>query len=127
MKTKGSSYVRIGNGESENKNPNVTAPLPIGYCKSKSSKASMTPCNEKKKLRDQSSSQYSTKHRAKPQLRSTFSASNLLKGREVLNHITGFCTDMKNFAKRGSRKRISENRGLKEKVRERMPLIVREG
>ncbi|XP_004307570.1 PREDICTED: uncharacterized protein LOC101305796 [Fragaria vesca subsp. vesca] len=75
----------------------------------------------------QSRQKISTKHRAKPQLRSTFSASNLLKGREVLNHITGLCTDMKNFAKRGSRKKISENRGLKEKVRDRMPLIVREG
>ncbi|XP_062002143.1 uncharacterized protein LOC133719962 [Rosa rugosa] len=126
MKTKSSNYVCSVNDENENKNPNMAAPLPIAPCKSKSRKASMTPCNEKKKQGDESS-QDSSKHGVKPKLKSTFSASNLLKGREILNQITEFCTDMKNLTKRCSRKQTLENSCLKEKVRERMPLIVREG
>ncbi|XP_050380869.1 uncharacterized protein LOC126798080 [Argentina anserina] len=129
MKTKSSRYARNANEErDENKNPNVTASLPIGYCKSKSTKASiMTTCNEKKKKQGDRSSQDLSKYCVKPQLNSTFSASNLLRGRDILNQITGFCTDMKNLAKRGSRNKTLENCDRKEKIRERMPLIVRKG
>ena len=119
MKTKNSNHVRNVHEESENKNPNLAAQIPIPRCNSKSRKAAMTPRNE--------SSQDSSKQRVKPQLRSTFSASNLLRGREILNQITEFCTELKNLAKKGSRKETSENNSLKEGARERMPLIIREG
>lgn len=126
MKTKNSNHVRNVHEESENKNPNLAAQIPIPRCNSKSRKAAMTPLYEKKKQGDESS-QDSSKHRLKPQLRSAFSASNLLRGREILNQITEFCTELKNLAKKGSRKETSENNSLKEGARERMPLIVKEG
>lgn len=111
--------------ESENKNPNFPPPLPLS--KTKTTKAPMNPSNVKKKAVDESSHGSSNFGR-KPQLKSTFSASNLLGGRAMLNQITEFCAELKKLARRGSRKGGSSERvGLKERVRERIPLIVREG
>ncbi|CAN6577068.1 unnamed protein product [Malus baccata var. baccata] len=88
--------------ESENKNPNIPASIP--RCKTKSKKAVVNPSSEKKKQVDESSFQDSSKNGRKPQLKTTFSASNLLGGREILNQITEFCTELKKLARRGSRK-----------------------
>ncbi|TQE10920.1 hypothetical protein C1H46_003493 [Malus baccata] len=93
----------------------------------KSKKAVVNPSSEKKKQVDESSFQDSSKNGRKPQLKTTFSASNLLGGREILNQITEFCTELKKLARRGSRKGGREGDSLKkESVRERMPLLVKE-
>ncbi|KAM2890851.1 hypothetical protein COP2_009222 [Malus domestica] len=111
--------------ESENKNPNIPASIP--RCKTKSKKAAVNPSSEKKKQVDESSFQDSSKNGRKPRLKTTFSASNLLGGREILNQITEFCTELKKLARRGSRKGRREGGSLKkESVRERMPLLVKE-
>lgn len=65
----------------------------------------------------------------KPQLKSTFSAQNLLGGREILSQISGFCSELKRLATRG-RKGTSLQSGVSEEVkecvvhRERVPLLV---
>ncbi|CAL8169817.1 unnamed protein product [Prunus armeniaca] len=125
MKTKNSNSLCNVYEESENKNPNFPPPVPLS--KTKTTKAPMNPSNVKKKAVDESSHGSSNFGR-KPQLKSTFSASNLLGGRAMLNQITEFCAELKKLARRGSRKGGSSERvGLKERVRERIPLIVREG
>ncbi|KAB2631352.1 hypothetical protein D8674_008871 [Pyrus ussuriensis x Pyrus communis] len=125
MKTENSNSFSNVHEESENKNPNIPASIP--RCKTKSKKAAVNPSSEKKKQVDESSFQDSSKNGRKPQLKTTFSASNLLGGREILNQITEFCTELKKLARRGSRKGAREGGSLKkEGVRERMPLLVKE-
>lgn len=116
------------NEDSENKNPNVSAPIPYGRTKPR--RASTKPSTEKKKQRDDSS-ENSWKHEHKPQLRSTFSARNLLGRREILNQITDFCSEIKKLGRTSWKKGATEKEHvvlgeLKERVRdrERMPLLV---
>ncbi|KAB2608199.1 hypothetical protein D8674_011367 [Pyrus ussuriensis x Pyrus communis] len=72
----------------------------------------------------ESSFHNSTKNRWKPQLKCTFSVSNLLGEHEILNQITEFCTELKKLAPRGSRKGGTERGCLEERIRESIPLIV---
>lgn len=62
-----------------------------------------------------------------PRLRSTFSARNLKGGREILNQITEFCSELKKLAKKGSKRATTEKvlGEMKERVEEkgRVPLL----
>ncbi|XP_059463203.1 uncharacterized protein LOC132192035 [Corylus avellana] len=123
------SYFSKNSMDSENKNPNVSAPIPNGRT-TKSKKAASKPSTEVKK-------QFGNplEHEKKPQLRSTFSARNLLGGREILNQITEFCSELKKLGSKSSKKSTEKEEHrvlgeLKERVRdrERMPLLeTREG
>lgn len=123
LRTKGSYFSKNSISDSENKNPNVSAPIPNGKTKSKK-------LTEMKKQFGNPS-----EHEKKPQLRSTFSARNLLAGREILNQITEFCSELKKLGSKSSKKAVEkEHHGvlgeLKERVRdrERMPLLnIKEG
>ena len=72
------------------------------------------------------------KNDKKKQLKSTFSAQNLLGGREILSQITEFCSELKKLARKGSKKGTSEkaSSGVLEEAkvkglgRERMPLLA---
>uniref|UniRef100_A0A2N9ECZ1 Uncharacterized protein n=1 Tax=Fagus sylvatica TaxID=28930 RepID=A0A2N9ECZ1_FAGSY len=98
LKTKGS------NEDSENKNPNIFAPIANDGIDSK--KAAMKTSNEKKirkQLNDESSENSFVDER-KPQLKSSFSAHNLLGGQEILNQITEFCCELKKLGRKSWKK-----------------------
>ena len=84
---------------------------------------------EKTKLDDLRDSSGKSDRRS---LKSTFSARNLVAGREILSQITEFCAELKRMVKKGSKKGVSEKASdgilgeLKERVRERerAPLLV---
>ena len=74
----------------------------------------------------------SAKSDRKRGLKSTFSARNLVAGREILSQITEFCAELKKMASKSSKKGASQKASdgvfgeLKERVREkeRRPLLV---
>jgi hypothetical protein len=124
LRAKGSYFSKNSMEDSENKNPNVSAPIPNGRT-TKSKKAASKPSTEMKKQFGNPS-----EHEKKPHLRSTFSARNLLGGREILNQITEFCSELKKLGSKTSKKATEKEKHgvlgeLKERVRdrERMPLL----
>lgn len=124
LRTKGSYFSKNPIEDSENKNPNVSAPIPNGRTKSK--KAASKPSTEMKKQFGNPPA-----HEKKPHLRSTFSARNLLGGREILNQITEFCSELKKLGSKSSKKATEkEQHGvlgeLKEREREREKARARE-
>ncbi|XP_041028565.1 uncharacterized protein LOC121268377 isoform X2 [Juglans microcarpa x Juglans regia] len=131
LKTKGSYYSQSSSIEDgENRNPNVSAPIPNGRTRSEKATRKPSTENEKKSVE---LSENSSKHDRKPQMRNTFSARNLLGGREILNQITEFCSELKKLGRRRSWKKgtkAKEQDGvlgeLKKRVRdrERSPLLV---
>ncbi|XP_022748134.1 uncharacterized protein LOC111297768 [Durio zibethinus] len=117
------------NDDNENRNPNLSTP-PLGaktMPKKMAKKSSMVEKTQLDDLRDNSA-----KSDRKRRLKSTFSARNLVAGREILKQITEFCVQLKKMASKGSEKRASEKASdgvlgeLKERVREneRMPLLL---
>ncbi|TKY62592.1 hypothetical protein E2542_SST12450 [Spatholobus suberectus] len=72
------------------------------------------------------------KSHRKYQLKSTFSAQNLLGGREILSQISGFCSELKRLGrgKKGTSEKGASPSGVSEEVkqsvvqRERVPLLV---
>lgn len=125
--------------DSENKNPNFSAPNPKGRS-NKPKKPMMRSNMEIPKHLNGTSMECPVKSdHKKPQLRSTFSAQNLLGGREILTQITGFCSELKRLARKGYSKKgviekASSPSGLSEELKgavvhkERVPLLaVKEG
>ncbi|XP_061352926.1 uncharacterized protein LOC133297745 [Gastrolobium bilobum] len=116
----------------ENKNPNFSATHPNGRT-NKLKKPLMRPIKENSEQLN-GSKEYPVESHRKSKLKSTFSAQNLLGGREILGQITGFCSELKRLARKGSKKGATENaptksgvsEELKETVghRERVPLLV---
>ncbi|PQP99076.1 uncharacterized protein Pyn_37798 [Prunus yedoensis var. nudiflora] len=88
--------------ESENKNPNFPPPVPLS--KTKPTKAPMNPSNVKKKAVDESSHGSSNFGR-KPQLKSTFSASNLLGRASNVESNHGILCGIEEIGKTGFEKR----------------------
>ncbi|XP_058003740.1 uncharacterized protein LOC110667366 [Hevea brasiliensis] len=105
----------------ENKNPNLYAFPPVV------SKNAMTKSGAEKKRQMGDSHGNSSK----PKLRSTFSARNLRGGRAILSQITEFCSELKKFVKKGSKKGSREKVSngvlgdMEERVgeKERVPLL----
>ncbi|XP_038698924.1 uncharacterized protein LOC119996387 [Tripterygium wilfordii] len=88
------------NKDGENQNPNLpTPPIP----RAKSMKAAFKSSTEKKKpIND-----LSPREEAPPKLKSTLSARNLFAGRDIINHITEFCNELKRMV--ATRARDREN------------------
>ncbi|KHN07392.1 hypothetical protein glysoja_012690 [Glycine soja] len=120
--------------DSENRNPNFSAPLPNAPLPngraSKLKKPLIKTNKANSKQMDNGPVECPVKSsNKKPQLKSTFSAQNLLGGREIMSQISGFCSELKRLATRG-RKGTSLQSGVSEEVkecvvhRERVPLLV---
>uniref|UniRef100_A0A5B6YVG5 Uncharacterized protein n=1 Tax=Davidia involucrata TaxID=16924 RepID=A0A5B6YVG5_DAVIN len=137
MNTNGLKPPHQFNEDSENQNPNITIPC----CNTESSKlekATMKSSSRKKKLLNELP-ENSLQNERKPKLKNTFSARNLFAGRELLNQIMEFCSELKNLRKKipvSAKKGMPEENGgkvsgdLEERVgdRERVPLVgVEEG
>lgn len=86
------------NEDSENQNPNSLTP-PI--LQAKSMKAAIKSSTEKTKMADDMS-----QNKEPPRLKSTLSARNLFAGRDIINQITEFCSELKRIA---TRARETEN------------------
>ncbi|OMO80823.1 hypothetical protein COLO4_23930 [Corchorus olitorius] len=93
------------NEDSENQNPNFSTPP---NHQAKSLKAAIKSSSEKKKPIDQDMSQ-NQNDEVKPSL----SARNLFagSGRDILGHITDFCTELKKLATRARERENEENKG----------------
>ncbi|XP_030515358.1 uncharacterized protein LOC115729043 isoform X2 [Rhodamnia argentea] len=91
----------IANQDSENQNPNLSTPLNL-YSITKETIKSST---EKKKAADDAS-----EATAFPRLKSTLSARNLFAGRDILNQISEFCSELKKLATRTKEKENAEKR-----------------
>nr|AFK48905.1 unknown [Lotus japonicus] len=123
------------NEESENRNPNFSAVKDNGGTK-KMKKPLIPNGGNPKQLNGSTTKECPARSDRKPKLRSTFSAQNLLGGREILSQITGFCSELKRLARKGSKKGTSENaprpngvseeeqKEKDEEKRERVPLLV---
>ncbi|CAI8614023.1 unnamed protein product [Vicia faba] len=109
----------------ENKNPNFTATNFDGGT-NKLKKPLLKEMNDTKECE--------VKSNRRSKLKSTFSAQNLLGGREIMSQITGFCSELKRLATRkGAGKKGGDSDSnrvlgeLKEKTvrkKERVPLLV---
>jgi len=124
--------------DNENKNPNFTVTNLDGGTKKlkKPLLRSNTKRDNLEELTDSKECPVRSNRRSK--LKSTFSAQNLLGGREILSQITGFCSELKRLATRkgstkkgwGNEKGSNSNgvlEELKEKSmgrKERVPLLV---
>ncbi|XP_048442099.1 uncharacterized protein LOC103945874 [Pyrus x bretschneideri] len=102
--------------DSENQNPNVSTP-PMNQAKSM--KATIKSSTEKKQPIESTL----PNDEVLPKLRSTLSARNLFAGRDLLNQITDFCSELKRMAMRVREGEDVENSdvrkspaGLKEEV-----------
>ncbi|XVE76710.1 hypothetical protein DITRI_Ditri13aG0003300 [Diplodiscus trichospermus] len=95
------------NEDSENQNPNLSTPP---NHQAKSLKAAIKSSSEKKKPIDDDISQSDET----PRLKSTLSARNLFAGRDILNHITEFCNELKKLATR-----VRETENDEEKLSEK--------
>ncbi|XP_019444097.1 PREDICTED: uncharacterized protein LOC109348239 isoform X2 [Lupinus angustifolius] len=141
----GRSYVKLSeksrrpncsgnsNEENENKNPNFSSSNPNF---SSSNPKGITTNPKKPLMRSESKI---PKHPVKNdrKLKSTFSAQNLLGGRDILNQITGFCSELKRLAstrkcyyKKGESEKCSSSSDVSEElkkeevvVKERVPLL----
>lgn len=114
--------------DTENKNPNFTATNFDGGTTNKLKKPLLEERNDSKECDVRSD--------RRSKLKSTFSAQNLLGGREIMSQITGFCSELKRLATRkGASKKgggadpnvVLGELNLKEKTvrrKERAPLLV---
>ncbi|KAK9283048.1 hypothetical protein L1049_011276 [Liquidambar formosana] len=84
------------NEDSENQNPNLSTPP---NQQAKSLKAAIKSSMENKKLIGNSVN--SMQNDETPRLKSTLSARNLFAGKDILNQITEFCSELKKIATRG--------------------------
>ncbi|XP_021280266.1 uncharacterized protein LOC110413674 [Herrania umbratica] len=97
------------NEDGENQNPNLSTPP---NHQAKSLKAAMKSSSEKKKPIDDISQSDEM-----PRLKSTLSARNLFAGRDILNHITDFCNELKKLTTR-ARERENEEKLSEKKSQE---------
>ncbi|KAL9331615.1 hypothetical protein ACSQ67_001225 [Phaseolus vulgaris] len=122
------------NEDSENRNPNFTAPLPNDSRTNKLKKP-LTKTNNaipNPKELNTGPVECPVKSHRKNKLKSTFSAQNLLGGREILSQISGFCSELKRLArgKKGTSEKRGSSSGVSEEVKEsvvpkeRVPLFV---
>ncbi|XP_062174949.1 uncharacterized protein LOC133880083 [Alnus glutinosa] len=95
------------NEDTENQNPNLSTP-PI--LQANSMKAAIKSSTEKKKMADDMS-----QNNEPPRLKSTLSARNLFAGRDIINQITEFCSELKRIATR-TRERENVERLIVEKI-----------
>ena len=86
---------------SENQNPNLSTPL--NHHEAKSLKAAIKSSSEKKKPID-----IISQSDEMPRLKNALSARNLFAGRDILNHITEFCNELKKLATRAREKENDE-------------------
>ncbi|GLT96113.1 hypothetical protein SLE2022_137590 [Rubroshorea leprosula] len=96
--------------DSENKNPNLSSTPSVEEKTLLKLKKSSTKSTTEKKIgmkMDYSVENLGKKDR-KPGLRSTFSARNLVPGREIMSQITDFCAELKKMMRKGSKKGASE-------------------
>ncbi|OMO70239.1 hypothetical protein COLO4_28674 [Corchorus olitorius] len=124
---KGSKSSQHLNEDNENRNPNLSSTPPLAAKSTNQKKLTKkSPVDEKTLLENLGES--SAKSTRKQGLKSTFSARNLVAGREILSQITEFCAQMKKMARKGSKKGASDKTlgEVKERVREkeRVPLLV---
>lgn len=127
--------------DNENKNPNFTVTnldggtnklkKPLLRSKSNTKRDNLKELNDSKECPPERSNRRS-------KLKSTFSAQNLLGGREILSQITGFCSELKRLATRkgstkkgGGNEKGSNSNGVLEELKEkskgrkeRVPLLV---
>ncbi|XP_020213366.1 uncharacterized protein LOC109797668 [Cajanus cajan] len=117
--------------DSENRNPNFSGPLPSGRT-NKLKKPLMKTNGPNPKQLD-GPVECGAKSNRKSQLKSTFSAQNLLGGREILSQISGLCSELKRLArgKKGTSEKVASSSGwvseeVKESMvhKERVPLLV---
>ncbi|KAL2320803.1 hypothetical protein Fmac_029772 [Flemingia macrophylla] len=117
--------------DSENRDPNFSAPLPSG--RTNKLKKPLMKTNRPSPKEFDGSVECAVKSNRKSQLKSTFSAQNLLGGREILSQISGFCSELKRLArgKKGTSEKVASSSGgvseeVKESVvhKERVPLVV---
>lgn len=126
--------------DNENTNPNFTVTNLVGGTNKLKKPLLRSKSNTKrdnlKELNDLKECPVRSNRRSK--LKSTFSAQNLLGGREILSQITGFCSELKRLATRkgSTKKGVGNEKGsnsngvleeLKEKSKgrkERIPLLV---
>lgn len=85
--------------DSENQNPNSVTP----QNQVKSLKAAIKSSSEKNNIQNNDTSH---NDEVLPRLKATLSARNLFAGRDIFNHITDFCNEMKKLA---TRARETEN------------------
>ncbi|KAM1158076.1 hypothetical protein FF1_028609 [Malus domestica] len=102
--------------DGENQNPNLSTP-PMNQAKAM--KATIKSSTEKKQPIESTP----PNNEVLPKLRSTLSARNLFAGRDILNQITDFCSELKRMAMRAREREDVENSdvrkspaGLKEEV-----------
>ncbi|GAU36920.1 hypothetical protein TSUD_331930, partial [Trifolium subterraneum] len=116
----------------ENKNPNFSAKNLEGGSK-KLKKPLLRQESKRDSLKEMNGSkECPMRSNGKSRLKSTFSAQNLLGGREILSQITGFCSELKRLATRkGSSKKGANSNGVLEEMKEktkgskeRVPLLV---
>lgn len=94
--------------DSENQNPNLSSPLNLYSIPKETIKSSA----EKKKAVDDASEEAT----ALPRLRSTLSARNLFAGRDILNQISEFCSELKKLATRTKEKENLEKQNAAKDV-----------
>ncbi|OMO69775.1 hypothetical protein CCACVL1_19280 [Corchorus capsularis] len=92
------------NEDSENQNPNFSTPP---NHQAKSLKAAIKSSSEKKKPIDQDMSQNDEVNKPSLSARNLFAGS----GRDILGHITDFCTELKKLATRARERENEENKG----------------
>ncbi|GLT39728.1 hypothetical protein SLA2020_139040 [Shorea laevis] len=92
--------------DSENKNPNLSSTPPIEEKTLLKLKKPSTKSTTEKKIgmKMDGSVENLGKNDRKPSLRSTFSARNLVPGREIMSQITDFCAELKKIVRKGSKK-----------------------
>ncbi|XP_027351086.1 uncharacterized protein LOC113862155 [Abrus precatorius] len=114
--------------DNENKDPNFSAPNQNFKTNKPKKKPLMRPNKDNaKQLNGQT--ECSVKSHGKSKLRSTFSAQNLLGGREILSQISGFYSELKRLARKGSKKgtneKVQSSSVVSEEVeKKRVPLLV---
>ena len=112
--------------DNENKNPNFSASIPNG--RTNKPKKPLVRQDKENPKHSNGSMECPVKSDRKSQLKSTFSAQNLLGGREILSQITGFCSELKRLARKGSKKGATDKApspsGVSEEQMKRIPLLM---
>ncbi|GMI75761.1 hypothetical protein like AT3G52110 [Hibiscus trionum] len=117
--TQPSVFSKIDDGE--NQDPNLSPPPPNQLAKSL--KEAIKSSGERKKpMATDDISQPPTDEMR--QLKSTLSTRNLFAGRDIMSHITEFCSELKKLATRARERETEENMGEgKIQAEERKPLL----
>jgi len=116
--------------DSENRNPNFPAPLPNVSRTNKLKKPLLKTnnANPNPKQLNTEALECPVKSKRKNRLKSTFSAQNLLGGREILTQISGFCSELKRLArgKKGTSEKGGSSSGVSEEVKVKKSVVQKE-